>query len=386
MKFILLFLILFLTQNILTKENTSSTSTKYIKKTDKPKEETNKEEYINEDKGIFSANKIHELNDISFDYTIKEGKIYRWFILFYSRSCGHCKRAKKEISKIFDNYKNITNLRFAQMEAYQNTMTNIRFNITGVPYMILVENKMMYEMDLFPNYDNLKDFIFTNFTEVKEDLKPIPKKVKFAYVAWLILKQTLDDITNNINNFIKNKGIKFQFNTWGFVLFIISFIILMCWGVIRMCLKCCCNDDDILLELQRMEEEFKNKQQNENNQNQQINENKEAEEEDEEGAEYEIEEEEEDDEEVEGVEEKEGKEGEEEKEEIKKEKTEEEKKKEIEEQKEKEEKERKEKEMKEKEEKEKEEKEKIEKEKQQKEKEKEKEDNKKKKNKKKKKD
>ena len=384
MKFIFLFLISFLLQNILTKENTSSTSTKYINKTDKPKEEKNTEEEINEDKGIFSANKIHELNDITFDYTIKAGKIYRWFILFYSRTCGHCKRAKKEISKIFDNYKNITNLRFAQMEAYQNTMTNIRFNITGVPYMILVENKKMYEMDLFPNYDNLKDFIFTNFSEVKEDLKPLPKKVKFAYVAWLILKQTLDDITNNINHFMKNKGIKFQFNTWGFVLFIISFIILTCWGVIRMCLKFCCNDDDILLELQRMEEEFKNKKHNENEQNEQINENKEIEEEDEEGAEYEIEEEEEDDEEVERVQENEEKEEKEGKEEIKKEKTEEEKKKEIEEQKEREQKEKEEKERIEKEKKEKEEKEKIEKEKQQKEKEKE--DNKKRKNKKKKKD
>ena len=241
-------------------------------------------------------------------------------------------------------------------------MTNIRFNITGVPYMILVENKKMYEMDLFPNYDNLKDFIFTNFTEVKEELKPLPKKVKFAYVAWLILKQTLDDITNNINLFMKNKGIKFQFNTWGFILFIISFIILTCWGVIRMCLKFCCNDDDILLELQRMEEEFKNKKHNENEQNEQINENKEVEEEDEEGAEYEIEEEEEDDEEVERVQENEEKEEKKGEEKIKKEKTEEEKKKEIEEQKEREQKEKEEKERLEREQKEKEEKERLERE------------------------
>ena len=353
MKFIFLFLISFLIQNILAKENTSSTSTKYIKKTVKANEGINIED-INEEKGIFSANEIHELNDITFDYIIKDGKIYRWFILFYSHSCGHCKRAKKEILKIFNTYKNITNLRFAEIEAYQNTMTNIRFNVTGVPYIILVENKKIYEMDLFPNYDNLKDFIVTNFTEVKDDLKPLPKKVKFAYVAWIILKQTLDDITNNMNHFLKNKGIKFQFNTFGFVASIISLIILMCWGMIRMCLKFCCNDDDILLELERMEKEYnKSIKLNENRQNEQTNENKEAEEEYEEGAEYEYEEEEEDDEEeVEKVEEKEGEK------EIKKEKTEEEKKEEIEEQKEREEKEKKEKEGEQKEEKEKTEKEK----------------------------
>ena len=71
--------------------------------------------------------------------------------------------------------------------------------------MILVENGSMYEMELFPNYKNLKDFIFTNFTEVEGDLKPIPRKVKFAYVAWVILKQTLDDVTNNFNIFLSIK-------------------------------------------------------------------------------------------------------------------------------------------------------------------------------------
>jgi glutaredoxin-related protein len=207
MKYIFLFLISFLIQNILTKENKSSTSTKYKNKTVKPNEEI-KIENENEEDGYFSSSKIHELNDITFDYVIREGKIYRWFILFYSRSCGHCKRAKKEILKIFDDYKNISNLRFAEMEAYQNTMTNVRFNITGVPYMILVENNKIYEMDLFPNYDNLKDFIFTNFSDVEEELKPLPRKVKFAYVAYLILKQTLDDITDNFNRFLKSKGIK----------------------------------------------------------------------------------------------------------------------------------------------------------------------------------
>ena len=270
MKFIFLFLILFQIHNTLTKENTSSTKTNYIKKTVKPNEEITIEN-VDEEKGFFSANKIHELNDITFDYIIREGKIYRWFILFYSRSCGHCRRAKKEILKIFDDYKNISNLRFAEMEAYQNTMTNVRFNITGVPYMILVENSTIYEMDLFPNYDNLKDFIFTNFSEVEEELKPLPRKVKFAYVAYLILKQTLDDITDNFNKFLKRKGINFQFNTLGFVAVIVSLIILCCWGVIHCCLQYCCNDEDIALEIQKLEEELNKRtnlskeQKNENN-------------------------------------------------------------------------------------------------------------------------
>ena len=316
MKIIFLFLISFQIHNILTKENKSSTKTNYVKKTIKANEEIKITEE-DEENGIYSPNKIYELNDLSFDYIIREGKIYRWFILFYSRSCGHCKRAKKEIAKIFNDYKNISNLRFAQLEAYQNIMTNVRFNVSGVPYMVLVENQSIYEMELFPNYENLKNFIFTNFSEVEDELKPIPKKVKFAYVAWLILKQNLDELTNNINKFLKNRNIKFQFNTLGFVILLICFIILTCWGIIHICLKCCCSDEDIAIEIKKLEEHF-NK----------VNESKEEEkkennEQEEEDEEYEMEEEEEDDVEGEEVE-------------NNKEMTEEEKKKKIEEEKEKE--------------------------------------------------
>ena len=326
MKYIFLFLISILLQYISTKENKTTTNTEYIKKEVKPNGEI-KIENENEEEGYYSSSKIHELNDITFDYIIRDGKIYRWFIIFYSRSCGHCKRAKKEISKIFETYNNISNLRFAQIEAYQNTVTNIRFNISGVPYMILVENGSMYEMELFPNYENLKDFIFTNFTEVEGDLKPIPRKVKFAYVAWVILKQTLDDVTNNFNIFLSNKGIKFQFNTYGFIGCILGLIILCCWGMIHCCLRCCCNDDDLMAELQRLDEELNKRKENQENNTQQQ-----EEEEDGEEYEYEYEEEEEDDvEEVEKVGEI----------------TEEEKKRQIEEQKEKEQKEEKEKEEKE---------------------------------------
>ena len=316
MKFIFLFLILFQIHNTLTKENISSTKTNYIKKTVKPKEEIKFTEE-DEENGFYSPDKIYELNDISFDYIIRDGTIYRWFIIFYSRSCGHCRRAKKEISKIFNDYKNISNLRFAQIEAYQNIMTNVRFNISGVPYMILIENDSIYEMELFPNYENLKDFIFTNFSDVEDELKPIPRKVKFAYVAWLILKQNLDDLTENVNKFLKNKNIKFQFNTLGFVILLICIIILTCWGIIHLCLKICCNDEDIALEIKKLEEHF-NKVNKAKEEEKKQQEKKEEEEEEE----YEIEEEEEDDE------------GEEV--ENNKEMTEEEKKKKIEEEKEKE--------------------------------------------------
>ena len=293
----------------------------------------NIQEEFKEEEGYYSGNKIYDLNDMIFDYMIREGKIYRWFILFYSKTCGHCRRARKEINKVFEDLKTNNTLRFAQMEAYDNTLTNVRFNITGVPYIILIENNSILELDLFPNYENLKNFISTNFSEVKEELKPLPKRVKFTYVAWVIFKQTLDSITEGFNNLLKRHNINIKFNSLTFVISVLTTIILCCVGMVKCCIYCCCNDEDIAKELKLLEEQYnlemeKRKQKGEQGQEDENQEGKgednEGEEGEEgEGEELEDEEEEEDDEEEE---EEEDDEGEEEEDESKKEKTEEQKK------------------------------------------------------------
>ena len=275
----------------------------FLKEEGKPQSKENvtekeKKEEFNEEEGYYPGDKIYDLNDLIFDSIIRDGEIYRWFIIFYSKTCGHCKRAKKEISKLFNDLKNVKTLRFAQMEAYDNTMTNVRFNITGVPYIILVENNSILELDLFPNYDNLKNFTLTNFSEVQDELKHLPKRVKFHYVAWVIFKQTLDSITTGFNNFIKKKGINIQFNGLTFILTVLITIILCCTGLVKCCMYCCCNDEDIAKELKMLEEQYN--QEMEKRKKEGLNEEegkKEGEGEEVEGEELEGEEEEEDDEE-----------------------------------------------------------------------------------------
>ena len=213
------------------------------------------EEY-NEEEGYFPGNKTYDLNDLIFDHVIRNGEKYRWFVLFYSKTCGHCRRARKEINKLFDDFKSINTIRFAQMEAYDNTLTNVRFNITGVPYIILIENNSIFELDLFPNYENLKKFISTNFTEIQEELKPLPKKVKFAYVAWVIFKQTLDSITESFNKLLKRHNINIHFNPYAFIATVLLTIILCCTCLVKCCIYCCCNDEDIAKELKLLEEQY----------------------------------------------------------------------------------------------------------------------------------
>ena len=142
------------------------------------------------------------------------------------------------------------------MEAYDNTLTNVRFNITGVPYIVLIENNSIFELDLFPNYENLKKFISTNFTEIQEELKPLPKKVKFAYVAWVIFKQTLDSITESFNKLLKRHNINIHFNPYAFIATVLLTIILCCTCLVKCCIYCCCNDEDIAKELKLLEEQY----------------------------------------------------------------------------------------------------------------------------------
>ena len=317
MKLIPLLLFILFTKIFLKEENNETKN-----------ETENIQEEFKEEEGYYSADKIYDLNDMIFDYMIRDGKIYRWFIFFYSKTCGHCRRAKKEITKVFENLKNDKTVRFAQMEAYDNTLTNVRFNISGVPYIILIENNSILELDLFPNYENLKNFISTNFSDVNEELKPLPKRVKFTYVAWVIFKQTLDNITEGFNNLLKRHNINIKFNSLTFVITVLSTIILCCFGMVKCCVYCCCNDEDIAKELKLLEEQYnlemeKRKQKEGQGESQGV-EGEEVEGEEGEGEEYEGEEEEEDDE---GEEEEEDDEGEEEENEAKKEISEEEKKK-----------------------------------------------------------
>ena len=229
-----------------------------LKEEGKTKNETKEEllESYDEERGYFPGDKIYDLNDLLFDHIIRDGKIYRWFIIFYSKTCGHCRNAKREISKVYEIYKNNKTLRFAQIEAYDNSLTNVRFNITGVPYMILVENNTMYELDLFPNFDNLKNFVNTNFSEVKDELKPLPIKVKFHYVAWVIFRQTLESITDSFNHLLNKKGIKIKFNPYVFIISVFLTIILCCTAMVKCCIYCCCNDEDIARELKMLEEQY----------------------------------------------------------------------------------------------------------------------------------
>ena len=210
----------------------------------------------NDNKGPFMENRIYELNDTSIDNIIQEGKIYRWIILFYSNLNNNCTKEKKEIEIIFNSFHGISELRFAQININENIITKIRLNIKKIPYIILLENNTYYEMKLNLTHENLEEFIFTIFSEVKNDLKIFPKKVKYFYILYVIYKEKLENLIHEFNQILEKYGIKIHLNIKGFILSMIFIIILIYFCIKLLLYFCFSQNEEISIELKKLEEEF----------------------------------------------------------------------------------------------------------------------------------
>ena len=221
--------------------------------------------------------KIYSLNDLNFDTILQNGNYYKWLVILYSETCGHCEHARKEIRKIFHKYKNSTTIRFAEIEININHMTDIRFDyVDGVPYIFLLQNNSLYEMDLYPSEKNLIKFLETDFKDVKHELKSFPSKVGLIQIGWFMFKSAFRGVTEGINELLYIYGFEFQFTPLLFVLMIIM-IILLIFILDYFCCSKCCPDEKIKKELIKKineinEEQNKKNNKKENEKNKELNE------------------------------------------------------------------------------------------------------------------
>ena len=184
---------------------------------------------------------VYMLTDITVDKALQNGNNYRWLVILFSQTCGHCYFARSEIRKILPEFKYSSYLRFAELEININPMSNMRFNIEGVPYIFMLQNNTMYLMDLYPSQKNLLKFLGTDLGYfLPEEKKPFPPPVSFKKDKF---NNFLKEITDNANEFLNNYGIKFQFTSITlFLSFILGFV-LICFLDYFCCLKCCPDEE-----------------------------------------------------------------------------------------------------------------------------------------------
>ena len=263
-------------ENIKSENSTSNkTEKKKTKNAKKPKKKVPPPNFTSSDDNStkVSNNEIYSLNDITFDMVLQKGNSYKWFVILYSETCGHCEFARRELRKIFSQYKNSTTTRFAEIEINRNPMTNMRFDIEGVPYIFLLQNNSIYEMDLYPNQKNLIKFIDTNFSDVQNELKPFPPMVPIYKFGWQIIKNIFTVATNGVNELLYDNGYEFQFTP----ILLVFTIIIVFGGICIFEYFCCvifCPDKDEKKDEQDNEED-EEEEEKDNEDNNEIKEKKE---------------------------------------------------------------------------------------------------------------
>ena len=173
----------------------------------------------------FLNDKIYELSDMTFEDSINAGKYYKWCVIFYLKTCGHCKRAKNARDKIFKKVSD-PKVRFAQLETEENMITNLRFNVTAVPYIVLIENNSMLELEKYPNEENLLNFCQSNFSNFEKEIIPYPKPIGMGKVSWIMFRETINGLVYQINNYLKKYGINYQLNFNEFLILVVLFLVI----------------------------------------------------------------------------------------------------------------------------------------------------------------
>ena len=151
-------------------------------------------------KGIVPSNNILILDDRLIS-VINDGKLYRWFLFAYS-SNNKNSFVEKDILKLFNEYKKNENLRFAKIDISKNERTRNFLNISTTPYIILIENKSIFEFELKLNYKNLKHFLNINFDNIKNKTKIYPKELNIPFISH---KPNFGKIYNIITEFLQKK-------------------------------------------------------------------------------------------------------------------------------------------------------------------------------------
>ena len=213
---------------------------------------------------------VYLLNDKNIDKVLQNGNNYRWLVILFSETCGHCYFARTEIRKVLPDYKYSSYLRFAEIEINFNPMTNMRFNIDGVPYIFILQNNTMYIMDLYPSQKNIIKFLETDLSDfLPEEKKPFPPPmVDTNKFGWDKIKNILQDITDNINEFLNNYGIKIQFTPLLLFIIITMIFTIICILEYFCCLKFCPDEVNIGEEKNKKnEDENVEKKEKENDKN-----------------------------------------------------------------------------------------------------------------------
>ena len=154
----------------------------------------------------FSKKNVMNLEGKEVDKEIKKASQlnYKLFIVFYLKKCQYCdivlKTLKTQIVKYFEDEDEIS-FGTINLSNQNNVWLGLRFNVTRIPYIILIENNKIYK---FQNSFQEKEVIkFINEEKNIEDAFDIPKEI----TLFSKLKTALNELSSKIERLLEMYGV-----------------------------------------------------------------------------------------------------------------------------------------------------------------------------------
>lgn len=214
---------------------------------------------------ISSSKKVMILEADQLDSQIKiaSESNYKLFLLFYANNCQYCTMALKILkNQIVKNFEDEDEISFGSinLDEQKNIWLGLRFNVTRIPYVVLIENKKMYLYNY--NFDEKAVINFINEEKNIEDALDIPEEMTFFWK----LKSAMDELNENIEKILEKFGVNKTFGMKLAYILIILAIILFLYlenKLIDCCRNYFCNKRVNINEIKNEDEINKNNDKNE---------------------------------------------------------------------------------------------------------------------------
>jgi thioredoxin-related protein len=164
--------------------------------------------------------------DTALQNSIEERK--KLFVIFYINHCSYCAHSIKVLKEqVIKNYEDEDEIEFGSvnLDKQSNVWLGVRFNITKIPFIILIENKRMYK---YPEQLFEESYVLNFINDEKnfEDSFDIPESVEWGTKLKIVLIEFTQKINENMQSILDKYKIGIQWNnTMTYILLALILII-----------------------------------------------------------------------------------------------------------------------------------------------------------------
>jgi hypothetical protein len=157
-----------------------------------------------ENSSSFKGLELHQINDGSINTLVGDGKGSNyWILMFYVEQCPYCKKAKDAFRLLAGRDEladeSFANLKIGQIDCTYNNWSCLRFNITRVPTVYLIEHEKLFEFKYLMNDENLLKFLADG--KIIKEGKEVPPPLGFMQIISYMFTESVAILDKRIEKF-----------------------------------------------------------------------------------------------------------------------------------------------------------------------------------------